>query len=124
MKPLFLILCSNGMRPFLRAGIALGLLSIASYMLLGFLLYRAAPPFPRESFRRLPIRTRFFILLPLTKGWQDEVAPGHIEAIRKYRRIALTLQLAFYSIFAIEFGYYVILGHWLFVMVASGQCQG
>jgi len=116
------LLCSDDMKLFLIFGKVLGLLGIASFMFAGFLAYRASPP--RKTFTQYPVRTRLLMGLPFNKSWQNAVAPEHIEAIQEHRRIFFVMQLVFFSIAAINFTYFVILGHQLFLMVASGQCQG
>lgn len=121
MKNFLLILCSDGMRPFFIIGWAFELISLGLLAYATLLLFRSYPP--KETLRRYTWDVNLRLVLPFTKRWQKEVAPEHIETIRKYRRGLFTWELVFFAANIFRIVYLDLLGSRLFIMLATGQCR-
>lgn len=121
MKNFLLFLCSDDMRPFLIIGTAFVFIILGLLVFATLFMYRACPP--RETLERYPWGVKARMFLPFTKYWQSEAAPEDIEPIRKFRRGLFTWELVFFASSILRIAYFNLLGHRLFLLLASGQCR-
>ena len=74
-------------------------------LFLGFLLFlwRSAKTDPPRVY---PFRVEVLAILPWSTRWREEVAPEHMEAIRKFRRGLFLFLIAILAVALLKFVYY------------------